>query len=118
MVGGGTALAGGLEDEVELLADLLLADELAEVLGAQGRLDGLVVPLGGGADDARVRLGGAVVVPVHGGVFLRTGGQRARLRVCRAARSSCGTGAVPVSARAASACGVTALTASSASRLA
>ncbi len=73
VVGGGAALPGGLEDQVELLADLLLADELAEVLGAQGRLDGLVVALGGGVDDARLGvgcLGGGVVVPVHGGCLL------------------------------------------------
>lgn len=65
MVGGGAPRACGAQDEVELLADLLLADELAQVLGAQGGLDGLVLavgdrvhqPLGGG------RVGG--VVPVH-----------------------------------------------------
>ncbi|CAM5565857.1 hypothetical protein SMICM304S_05095 [Streptomyces microflavus] len=31
--------AGRFEDQVELFADLLLADELVQVLGAQGRLD-------------------------------------------------------------------------------
>lgn len=73
MVGGGAARAGGAQDEVELLADLLLADELVQVLGAQGRLDGLVLtvgdrahqPLRGGADEP---LGGGLVgrvVPVH-----------------------------------------------------
>ena len=46
VVGGGTPRAGGAQHEVELLADLLLADELVQVLGAQGGLDGLVLPVG------------------------------------------------------------------------
>lgn len=65
VVGGGAARAGGTQDEVELLADLLLADELVQVLGAQGRLDGLVLTVGGRADEP---LGVALVgrvVPVH-----------------------------------------------------
>lgn len=65
VVGGGAARAGGAKDEVELLADLLLADELVQVLGAQGRLDGLVLTVGGRADEP---LGVALVgrvVPVH-----------------------------------------------------
>lgn len=65
VVGGGAARAGGTQDEVELLADLLLADELVQVLGAQGRLDGLVLTVGGRADEP---LRGALVgrvVPVH-----------------------------------------------------
>lgn len=65
MVGGGAARAGGTQDEVELLADLLLADELVQVLGTQGRLDGLVLTVGGRADEP---LRGALVgrvVPVH-----------------------------------------------------
>ena len=42
--------AGRLQDEVELLADPLLADELVQVLGAQRGLDRLVLAVGGGAD--------------------------------------------------------------------
>ncbi|GAA3072415.1 hypothetical protein GCM10020000_66460 [Streptomyces olivoverticillatus] len=69
VVGGGAAGAGGLEHEVELLADPLLADELAEVLGPQGSLDGLVLAVGNGVDEAIGRRGRGVcglVVPVHG----------------------------------------------------
>ena len=46
VVGGGAARAGGPQHQVELLADLLLADELAQVLGAQRGLDGLVLAVG------------------------------------------------------------------------
>lgn len=64
MVGGGAPRPGGAQHEVELFADLLLADELAEVLGAQGGFDGLVLPVGGGVHQP---FRGAVrrVVPVH-----------------------------------------------------
>jgi hypothetical protein len=65
VVGGGATRACGSQDEVELLADLLLADELVEVLGAQGGLDGLLLMVGGRTDEP---LGGVVVgrvVPVH-----------------------------------------------------
>lgn len=65
MVGGGAPRAGGAQHEVELFAHLLLADELAEVLGTQGGFDGLVLPVGGGVHQPF--RGGAVrrVVPVH-----------------------------------------------------
>jgi hypothetical protein len=46
VVGGGATRACGAQHQVELLADLLLADELAQVLGAQGGLDGLVLAVG------------------------------------------------------------------------
>ncbi|GAA3155408.1 hypothetical protein GCM10017687_86770 [Streptomyces echinatus] len=49
VVGGGAPRACGAQDQVELFADLLLADELTQVLGAQGGLDGLVLPVGDGA---------------------------------------------------------------------
>lgn len=65
VVGGGAARACRAQDEVELLADLLLTDELAEVLGPQGGLDGLLLTVGGRADEP---LGVGVVgrlVPVH-----------------------------------------------------
>lgn len=65
VVGGGAARAGGAQDEVELLADLLLTDELTEVLGPQGGLDGLLLTVTGRTDEP---LGGVVVgrlVPVH-----------------------------------------------------
>lgn len=65
MVGGGAPRACGAQDEVELFADLLLADELAQVLGAQGGLDGLVLTVG---DRVHQPLGGGGVgrvVPVH-----------------------------------------------------
>ena len=65
VVGGGPTRACRPQDEVELLADLLLTDELVQVLGAQGGLDGLVLTVGGRADEP---LGGGVVgrvVPVH-----------------------------------------------------
>lgn len=65
MVGGGATRARGAEHQVELFADLLLADELAQVLGAQGGLDGLVLAVG---DRAHQPLGGGLVgrvVPVH-----------------------------------------------------
>lgn len=65
MVGGGAARACGPQDQVELFADLLLADELVQVLGAQGGLDGLVLTVGGRTDEP---LGGGFVggvVPVH-----------------------------------------------------
>ncbi len=109
MVGGGAALAGRLEHQVELFAHPLLADELAEVLGAQRGLDRLVLAIGGARHQT---VGGArcgLVVPVHFGVPY---GQRARLRVWSAARSRAPT----LGSAAASACGVTAATASSASR--
>lgn len=60
MVGGGATRACGAQDEVELFADLLLADELAQVLGAQRGLDGLVLTVGDRADQ-----------PLRGGVFGR-----------------------------------------------
>lgn len=143
VVGGGAPRAGGLQDEVELFPHLLLADEFVQVLRAQGGLDRGVLAVGTGVDQAVVQaLVGEVagvgpgLVPVHlvspasgvsvpfGAVSGRPagrvgpGGQRARLSVCRAARSSWGTGAWPPPAIAASACGVTAVTASSASRVA
>lgn len=71
MVGGGTPRACGAQHQVELFADLLLADELAQVLGAQGGLDGLVLPVGDRVHQAlRCGSGGGVgrvgrVVPVH-----------------------------------------------------
>ena len=137
MVGGGAARAGGLEDEVELLADLLLADELVEVLGAQGGLDGLVLAVGGGADEplgARRRSPCRLVVPVHR-VSPRLGSRSVPGRaVRRPASASAHRSAGAVQGlqggpqqlrhlrrrrrRAASACGATAATASSASRVA
>lgn len=67
VVGGRSAGAGGAQDEVELFADLLLADELAQVLGAQGGLDGLVLAVGDGAHQPLLGGGGVGgVVPVHG----------------------------------------------------
>src|SRR5690606_30870608 len=65
MVGGGAAGAGGAQHQVELFADLLLADELAQVLGAQGGLDGLVLAVGGRADEPLGGGGVGRVVPVH-----------------------------------------------------
>ena len=138
VVGGGAARAGGLQHQVELLADLLLADELVQVLGAQGGLDGLVLAVGGRRRRAarrrrssvassqfmrlprgRGRSGGSREVrcavarrrPVAGAA-----GQRARFRVCRAALQQLAD--LRASPSAASACGVTAATASSASRVA
>lgn len=72
MVGGGAAGAGGAQHQVELLADLLLADELVQVLRAQRGLDGGVLAVGVGADQAvagtgrrgQIRRVGAVF-PVH-----------------------------------------------------
>lgn len=72
MVGGGAPGAGGLEDQVELFAHLLLADELMEVLRAQGGLDRGVLAVGSGGHQAVVQLlvrevagVGAGLVPVH-----------------------------------------------------
>ena len=129
-----------LQDQVELLADLLLADELAEVLRAQRGLDGLVLAVGAARRPSRsAGASGSSVVGAVSSQFMRVPrgsrsvgcrrtvgapggrragrrrGQRARFRVCRAAFSSWPTWGVPP---AASACGVTAATASSASRVA
>lgn len=60
MVGGGATGPGGLEDQVELGADLLLPDELAQFLGAQGGLDGGVLAVGDGAHQPVAVLVGAV----------------------------------------------------------
>ncbi len=66
MVGGRAPRACGAQHQVELLADLLLADELAQVLGAQRGLDGLVLTVGDGAHQPlRVGAGVGRVVPVH-----------------------------------------------------
>lgn len=73
MVGGGATRACGAQHEIELFADLLLSDELVQVLGAQGGLDGLVLaigsrvhqPLRGGADEPLGGGGVGRVVPVH-----------------------------------------------------
>ncbi|ODA69992.1 hypothetical protein APS67_005892 [Streptomyces sp. AVP053U2] len=65
MVGGGAARACGAQHEVELLTDLLLADELVQVLGPQGGLDGLVLPVGDGSHQPLGGRGVGRVVPVH-----------------------------------------------------
>lgn len=65
MVGGGAARACGAQDEVELFAHLLLADELVQVLRAQRGLDGLVLTVGGRADEPLGAGRVGRVVPVH-----------------------------------------------------
>lgn len=73
MVGGGAAGAGRAQDQVELLADLFLADELLQVLGAQGGFDRGVLAVGVGPDQAvagaiggrRQIRGVGAVFPVH-----------------------------------------------------
>ena len=100
VVGGGAARAGGAQDQVELLADLLLADELVQVLGAQRGLDGLVLAVGGGADQPLV--GGASVVgrcrPSSSAVSPR-GRRRWRSAVRVAAPGRAARGRGPVSGR-------------------
>lgn len=112
MVGGRTTLPGRPEDEVELLSDLFLAHELFEILGTERGFDRLILAVGGGTHQTVFGIGSGLVPLVlrrqHGGSL----DQRARLRVCRAALRSTPTWGSAV----ASACGVTAATASSASR--
>lgn len=90
VVGGGATRACRPEDQVELFADLLLADELAQVLGAQGGLDRLVLAVGDRAHEP-LGVGRRVgrVVPVHevclAVVVVRAGSGRGPVSGCGSA---------------------------------
>ncbi len=102
VVGGGAALPGGLEHQLELLAHPFLADELVEVAWAAGAASTAWSSPSAAACHQAVGAGRAGLVVVGGSLRCALRSAGAVRAVCSAARSRAPT----LGSAAASACGV------------